>query len=305
MSGVNVPAHFYTEFSRNIDHLLQQKQSRLSGLVNTGNHSGEKASPVDQVGKAEMNDITTRFAQMPRTDLPAARRWVFPISSDINQLLDTFDALKLLTDPKSKYVEAAHFAANRRKDRHIISAFFADAKTGVNAGDTETFGTALTSDATPGQNVGVGVGGAASGLNVAKLRAAKARLMQADVDLDVEPIYSAITSDEHDDLLGEIQVVSTDFNDKPVLTDGRVTRFLGINFVHTQLVQSGTDDAEGSSHMVPVWVPNGMHYGNWQTMVTDISQRKDLQGLPWQAYVMMTGGATRLEKERVVRIWAR
>jgi hypothetical protein len=303
MSGVNVPQHYYTEFSRNIDMLLQQKNSRLSDKVRTGSHSGEKASPVDQIGKGEMTDITTRFAAMPRTDLPVSRRWVYPISSDLNQMIDTFDALKLLTDPKSKYVEAAVMAANRRKDRHIISAFFADSQIGVNAGTTETFGTTLTSSA--GQNVSVSLGGTTSSLNVAKLREAKRRLMAVDVDLDSEQIYCAVTAKEHDALLGEIQVISLDFNDKPVMADGRVTRFLGINFVHTELLGTGTDDAAGTSNMIPVWTTNGMYFGNWQTMVTDISQRKDLQGLPWQAYVMATGGATRLEKERVIRVWCR
>ena len=303
--SINVPEHYYTEFSRNIDMLLQQKDSRLSGKVNNGNHSGEKASPVNQIGKVEMTDITARFAPMTRTDAPMTRRWVFPVSSDINQMIDTFDKLKAVTDPASAEVQSAVAAANRRKDRHIISAFFADALIGVNAGSTESFGTALTSAGTPGQNVGVNVGGAASNLNVAKLREAKRRLMESDIDLDAEPIYCAITSKEHDSLLSEIQVVSTDFNDKPVLTQGKVTQFLGINFIHTELLQTGTDDQSGTSRMIPVWVPNGMHYGNWQTAVTDISQRKDIQGLPWQAYVMMTGGATRLELQRVIRIWAR
>lgn len=298
-----VETFYYTEFAKNINLLAQQSNSRLSGAVNQGSHSGEKASPVDQIGKVEMTDVVTRFAPMGRTDAPTARRWVFPISSDLPQLLDTFDSLKLLLDPKSKYVQSAVNAANRRKDRHIIGAYFADALIGVNAGSTETFGTTVTTSS--GQNVSVDVGGAASGLNVAKLREGKRRLMEADIDLDSEPVYCSITSKQHDNLLGEIQIVSTDFNDKPVLTDGRVTRFLGINFIHTELLQTGTDDQAGTSRMCPLWVPNGMHYGTWQATVTDISQRNDLQGLPWQAYVMMTGGATRLEKERVVRIWAR
>ncbi len=303
MSGVNVPGHYYTEFSRNIDHLLQQKNSRLSGAVRSGSHSGEKASPVDQIGKVEMQDVVSRFAPMGRVDAPASRRWVFPISSDLPQLLDSFDSLKLLTDPKSQYVQAAMMAANRRKDRHIISAFFADASTGVNAGSTETFGSTVTTSG--GQNVSVSVGGTTSGLNVAKLKEGKRRLMEADVDLDAEPIYCAITADEHDDLLNEIQVISTDFNDRPVLNDGRVTRFLGINFIHTELLTTGTDDVAGTSTACPMWVPSGMYLGNWESVTTDISQRNDIQGLPWQAYLKMTMGATRLEKERVIRIWAR
>jgi hypothetical protein len=187
----------------------------------------------------------------------------------------------------------------------MFSNFFATSVTGVAAAGTESFGTTVTTSG--GQNVSVDLGGAASGLNVRKLREVKRRIMEADVDLDVEPLYCAITSKEHDALLGEIQVVSTDFNEKPVLTDGKVTRFLGINFVHTELAGAtlGTDDQAGSSRQIPLWTPNGMHLGSWQTQVTDIDRRKDLQGLPWQAYVMATLGATRLEKERVIRIWCR
>jgi hypothetical protein len=302
MSGVNVPSHYHTEFSRNLDFLLQQEQCMLMKWVDQGNHSGDKASPVDQIGKIEATDITTRFAPMGRTDSPLSRRWVFPTSSDVPQLLDTFDALKLLTDPKSKYVQNAHFACERRRELHIIANFFADALTGVNAGTTETFGTTLESSG--GQNVGVGIGGAASGLNVAKLKRGIKRLRKNNVKR-TEQIYCAITAEEEEDLLNEIEIISLDFNEKPVLVDGHVKRFLGIDFEQTELLQTGTDDAAGTSNMIPLWTKRGMHYGNWQSQVTDISQRKDLQGLPWQAYLMFTGGATRLEKERVVRIWCR
>jgi hypothetical protein len=305
MSGAQVPNHYGIEFARNVDLLSQQRNARVAHLANQGQHSGDKASPVDQVGKIEATDISTRFAPMPRTDSPASRRWVYPVSYDLNQMLDTFDALKLLTDPKSKYVENAVAGMHRRKDRLMFSNFFADSVTGVNAGSTEAFGTTVSTSG--GQNVSVDLGGAASGLNVRKLREGKRRIMEADVDLDTEPLYCAITSKEHDALLGEIQVVSTDFNDKPVLTDGRVTRFLGINFVHTELAgaTTGTDDQAGTSRQIPLWTPNGMHMGSWQSQVTDISRRNDIQGLPWQAYLMATSGATRLELVRVIRIWCR
>jgi hypothetical protein len=301
--SVNIPTHYATEYARNIDLLLQQEQSRLSGTVMQGNHVGEKASPVDQIGAVEMQDVVTRFAPMPRVDATMARRWVSPISSDLPQLIDTFDALKLLTDPKSKYVQNAVQAANRRKDRHIIGAFFADAAIGVAGAGTETFGTTLTTSA--GQNVSVGTGGAASGMNVAKLKAGVKRLMEANVDVDAETVHCAFKAKQHDELLSEIQVIGREFG-VPVLGDNKtLKRWWVIQFHHTELLQDGTDDAAGTSTMCPMWVERGMHYGNWQSQVNDISRRNDIQGLPWQAYLMMTGGATRTEKERVIRIWCR
>lgn len=303
MSGVNVPSHYYTQFAQNIDYLVQQKDSRLGETVRSGTHTGDKASPVDQIGSSEMSDITDRFATIVRTDGPLSRRWVFPIASDHAQMLDTFDALKLLLDPKSAYVQSATMAANRRKDRHIIGAWFADALTGVNAGTTETFGTTLTSSS--GQNVAVSLGGTTSNLNVAKLKEAKRRLMSQNIDVANEKLWLVGSSKEHDSLLNEIQVVSMDFNEKAVLVDGLVTRFLGFNMKWTELITTGTDDAAGTSNQVAAYAEGAMYYGSWQTQTTDISQRKDLKGLPWQAYVMMMGASTRLEKERIVRIWCR
>lgn len=302
--SINIPQHYYTEFSRNIDLLLQQKDSRLSGAVMTGTHTGEKASPVDQFGSVEMQDVTSRFAPMSRVDAPATRRWVFPVSSDLPQLIDTFDKLKIITDPQSVYVQNAVAAANRRKDRHIISAFFADAKIGVDASSTESFGTTLTSSG--GQNVGVNVGGTTSGLNVAKLKEAAKRLMESNVDIEAEGgIHVAIKAKQHDELVNEIQVIGREFG-APIFDQNRLlSRWWIFQFHHTELLQVGTDDQAGTSTMVPAWVKSGMHLGTWQSVVTDISQRKDIQGLPWQVYLMATMGATRLEKEKIVRIWAR
>lgn len=302
--SINIPTHYYTEFSRNIDLLLQQKDSRLSGAVMTGTHSGEKASPVDQFGKVEMQDVVSRFAPMGRVDAPAERRWVFPISSDLPQLIDSFDKLKLLTDPQSSYVQNAVAAANRRKDRHIISAFFGDAKIGVDASNTEAFGTTVTTSG--GQNVSVNTGGATSGLNVAKLKEAVRRMMAADVDLEAEGgVHCGINAKAHDQLLNELQVINADFG--TTVFNGRTVlkNWWLYEFHHTELLQDGTDDQGGTATQIPVWVKSGMHLGIWESVVTDISQRKDLQGLPWQVYVKMTMGATRTEKEKIIRIWAR
>ena len=109
-----------------------------------------------------------------------------------------------------------------------------------------------------------------------------------------------------DNLLAEVQVVSSDFNGgQPVLKEGRIQRFLGIEFIHSERLGTGTDDQSGTSTPVYVWQKEGMHLGLWNDITTDVAQRKDLQGLPWQAYVYMTAGATRLEEKRVVKVWSR
>lgn len=291
--SINLPSHYVQQYATNIELLLQQKNSRLNQMVMMGNHVGEQASPVDQIGSIEMQEPAGRFAPIGRVDAAVDRRWVLPSDYDLPQLIDSFDKLRLLQDPTSSYVQNAMAAINRQYDKIILQAFFADAKTGKAGGTTTSF--------LAGNQVSVSLGAAAAtGLNVKKLREAKRILMSHDVDVDAEQIYCAITADEHDDLLAEAQVVSTDFNDKPVLVEGKITRFLGINFVHTQLIANYQD---GSGYnRIPVWVKSGMHLGQWGGVYTDLSQRKDLSGHPFQAYSKVTIGATRLEEKKIVEI---
>lgn len=292
-----IPTFQVQQFSTNVNLLLQQRGSKLSGAVMRGSHVGKQASPVDQIGAVAAQKVTTRFAPMGRVDATTERRWVFPNDYELPQQIDTFDKLRLITDPESQYVVNAVYAMGRAQDDEIISAFFDDAKTGENGKSTTTF--------LAGNVVSVDTGGSASNINVAKLRAAKKLLMAAEVDLDTDPIFCAITAEEHDSLLNEIQIISQDYNTTPVLVNGKVQSFLGINFIHCERLTTGTDDQTGTSTQIPIWAKSGMHLGTWQDVTVSVSQRNDLSGEPYQAYVYGTFGATRLEEPKIVKLWAR
>lgn len=290
--SINLPTHFVQQYSTNIALLLQQKGSKLRGAVTTGTHTGKAASPVDQIGKVEMQAVTSRFSPMGRVDAPTDRRWVYPSDFDLPQLIDEFDKLRLITDPSSAYVTNAVYAAGRQFDKLILNAFFGTAKTGETGSTSTSF--------TSANEVDVATGGTNSKLNVAKLKAVKELAMSKHIDLDSEQLYCVITAADHAALLNEIQVVSTDFNSRPVLVDGKVSQFLGINFIHCELAETvlaGTNEVT-----LPVWVASGMYLGVWGDVQNSISQRNDLQGEPWQLYTKMTAGATRLEEDRVFAI---
>lgn len=292
--SVNLPTHFVQQYSSNVGLLLQQKGSKLRNAVMNGAHVGKQASPVDQIGKVEMQAVTTRFAAMGRVDAPTDRRWVFPSSFDLPQLIDHFDKLKMITDPQSSYVQNAVMAAGRQMDRLICAAFTGTAKTGETGSTSTSF--------TAGNEVDVAVGGANSALNVAKLKAVKKLMMANHIDFDTEEAYVGITAVDHDSLLNEIQVISSDFNGggAPVLREGKIDSFLGFRFIHCELIETalaGTNEVT-----LPVWVKSGMYLGMWEDIKSDVDQRKDLQGLPWQLYTYMTAGATRLEENKVYAI---
>lgn len=292
--SINIPNHYVITFANNIQLLLQEKGSKLRECVTEGSYVGKQASPVDQWGSVEMQDVTGRFQPMGRVDAVPDRRWVVPSDFDLPQLIDTFDKLRLLTDPEASYTQNAVFAAGRKIDRLVIVAFMATAKTGEQGATNTVFNA--------NNEVDVAIGGSNSRLNVAKLLQVKEKMRGNSVDFDTEEIYCALTAKDESSLLNEIQIISREFNggDKPVLQDGKVQRFLGINFKYCELVESvaaGTNEVN-----VPVWCKSGMHLGMWNEVTTDISRRNDLKGLPWQSYVYLTAGATRLEENKVYNI---
>jgi hypothetical protein len=298
--SVNIPTWYVQQYNQNIQQLVQQKVTRLRAAVMTGTHQGNSASPVDQVGVIEMQDVNGRFEPMPRVDAPTDRRWVSPYDADLPQLIDTFDKLRLITDPQSAYVTNAVSAANRKFDDRILPAFFAAASTGVTGGTSTSF------DAT-NQVVGVNTGGTDSKLNVAKLEAGRQIFMTNEVNLEEEAIFVAIPAKDENALRSEIQVISLDFNEKPVFNDkGLIMSWRGFNFIHSErpsITTEATDDQSGSSRQLPMWVKSGMYLGIWNDINTNISQRNDIRGEPFQVYTKMSANATRLEEKKVVKIW--
>lgn len=287
-----IPTHYAQQYADTIQLLLQQAGSRLASTVFPKSVTGAKAAVVvDQIGKVEATKRTTRYPPLAPADTPADRPWVYPSDYDWNDLIDSIDKLRLLTDPQSAYVQNGRNALGRAQDREIIAAFFGDMKTGENGGTTTTF--------PAGYVVAVNFGAAGNvGLTVAKLREAKRLLMAADVDIETEELTLGVTAKQHDNMLAEIQVISTDFNEKPVLVEGKITRFLGFNFKHTELLATDVSAYRRN----PAYCKSGMCLATWNGISADVSQRKDLAGLPIQVYVFGTFGSTRVENGKVIEI---
>jgi hypothetical protein len=304
--STNIVTFYVQQYAKTLNELVQQKGTRLRKFVTEDKYVGQAASPVEQVGIVAMQPVTQRYGPMQRVDAATDRRWVYPSDYDLPQLFDNFDKLRLLIDPKGKFVNNAKNAANRQYDDLIIAALGGTAQTGV------TGQNAIVLPA--GEVVSVQQGAtAATGLTVAKLRQGKLILMQNEAYSDEEEdpgdpnsgLVCVAGGRQLDNLMAEAQVVSRDFNDQPVLEEGRVKRFLGIEFVRSERLVTGTDDQAGISTKVHIWQREGMHLGIWNDITTNISQRHDLQSEPWQSYVFMTAGATRLEEKRVTQLWCR
>ena len=287
----NVTTHFVQQYTTNVQLLLQQKGSKLRGTVSTGSYSGKAAKAVEQVGAVNAQKRTQRHGDTPLISTPSDARWIYPVDYEWADLIDDQDKLRMLIDPQSSYAQNGAYALGRAMDDEIISAFFGTAKTGENGSTSTAFVTAT-------QQISVSTGSTgATGLNIAKLREAKKILMENEVDIDNEQLFCVITAEQHDDLLNEAQAISLDYNTRPVLVDGRITAFMGFNFVHCERL--GVDSS--SYRRVPVYAKSGVHLGMWNDINTQISERAD-KGYSTQVYCKGTFGATRTEEKKVVEI---
>jgi len=280
------------QYKANVELLLQQGDSRLAGAVMTGTHVGKAASVVEQFGSATAQLKTGRHADTPLLDLSQDKRWVFPLDYEWASLIDNEDQLRAIIDLTSPYAQAGAAAMNRAKDDVILTAMFSTNYTGENGTTSESFGTLGSGT----YDVGVNTGGTASALNVAKLQLGIRTLMTANKGELMEPVYGAISSYEHDSLLKEIQVVNKDYGGSALLVDGKVKRFMGVDFILTErlTITSG-------NRLIPLWLKSGVYLGMWQDLVAEISKRAD-KSYANQVYLRMTIGATRTQLGKSIRI---
>lgn len=289
----NLVKLFTTQFSTLLELKLQQTGSKLRGKVREGFHVGKQASPIQQLNAVSLRAPAGRFAPIGRVDADYVRRWVFPQDGDLPQLIDSFDELRTIVDPKGQYSTNAANAVGRAWDDAIIAAAFASAQIGTDANglSAETFDTSKYQVAS---NFG---SSAASGLTVAKIIETRRILRHYHVDLETDPVSLVIGSQQESELLNQVQVVSTEYNDRPVLTDGKVTRFLGFDIVVSERLS-----VSSNVRSVIAFAKSGMYLGMWKDMSNRISQRNDLSGEPWQLYTTTSYGATRLQPGKVIQI---
>ena len=281
-----VTTAFVQQYTTNVSLLLQQRGSRLRDCVTVGSYTGKAAKAVEQIGSVTAQAKTSRHADTPLISTPHNSRWVHPNDYEWADMIDDQDKLRMLIDPTSPYAMNGAYALGRAMDTVIITAALGTSLTGENGSTSTVFDTA-------NQTLVVG----ATGLTVAKLRAAKKKLVAAEVDVEMDPLYLAVTATQLDNLLGTTEVTSADYNTVKALVNGSVDTFMGFKFVHTELL--GLDGS--SDRRCIAWAKSGIHLGMWNDVNTKVTERAD-KSYATQVYVKGTFGATRTEEKKVVEI---
>ncbi len=286
---------FTTQFSTNLELKLQQAGSKLRRHVDEGFHVGKMASPINQVGAISLKAPAGRFAPKNRTDAEFTRRWVFPNDGEIDQLIDSFDELKTIVDPKSKYVQNASNAVGRGWDDTITAAAFGINYTGQDANGLvqETFNTDLYQILDT-----FGAGATSVGATVTKLIEAKRIFRHNHVDIEVDPLTWVIGSQQEADLAKLAQVTSRDFNDHPVMVDGRIARVFGFDIE----VMERLPCTSAGLRQTLLFCKSGLYLGMWKETTNRVSIRNDLSGEPYDLYTSASFGATRTQPGKVLQL---
>lgn len=281
---------FVKEFGRTVQLLSQEKGQKFRKAV--------MIEPVraefhffEQIGPTAAVRTATRHADSPLINTVHARRRVGLINVEWGDLIDDFDRVRLLIDPQAPMTMNAGMAVGRELDDIVIEKFFADAATGKEGSGTATFpaGNVVAADF-DGDTVD-------EGLTIEKMREARKLLKQNLVDLDMEPVWLALDAEREDDLLGTTEVTSMDFNTVRALVNGDVDRFMGMQFIKTERLET-----DGSGFLrVPVWTPSGMGLAMGMEPNSQAARRPDKR---FSIYVFwsMVAGCTRLEEEKVIEI---
>ncbi len=299
LASYSVPEAYVKMYTSNVKMSLSKKGGLIQPFVSQNTYHGEKSQIVSFIGPVEFIERDTPYQDTKLTEFEHTQRWITGKEYDCAVLVDRLDLLKMIYDPSSPYVDRMREAAARKMDEIVMNAFFAAAKTGKDG---------TTSTAFPSRDIVVH---GSTRMSVAKLRSLRKLMKKRHLDLRSVRPYIAVTAEQIDDLLGEVVVGSSDYNSVKPLENGEVSGFMGFNFIPYEdngnslngrgiptFVDGGTAD---NVRQLPVWVPDGMHYGSWDDLTIIINNRPDKNNIK-QIHATFTGGATRLEEGRVFQL---
>lgn len=286
---------FVRQFDDELRMLSQQRGSKTLPYVNVVK-TNSKIHHFERLGSGEASEIFDQHGDTPTpVNLAHSRRGAILRSFDVAEMIDRQDNVRTLIQPENKYALSLAYALGRKADDVVLGALYGTAHA-YDADETQS-GVSLSA----GQIVDEDFGTANSDLTVAKLREARRILLANNVDLDAEMPVCIVDADMLDNLLGETEVTSSDYNSVKALVNGEVDTFLGFKFVHCQrLAASSHLTSEGFARAI-CFVPSAVGVVMGNDMNVRIDERNDKR-YSTQVYASMDIGAVRIEEEKVVSI---
>ena len=290
MPDLAIDQFYTTQFDANWQHLVQQNDGRAHARVRQETVKG-KRKLLNFIGKSKARLITTRSGKTIPSNTPLAKRKLSLRAFDEVYHEDEWDAELLgdVTSPRSAVVASHAKAFQRSMDEAVLVAALGTAYIGED-GDEAV-------DLPSTQKVDVSYGTANSGLTLAKL--IEARSILGENEADGETLLFFYAQKQLDNLLLNVNAVSSaDYNNVKALVEGRITNFMGFEFVKTQLLPI---DSSTNVRSCIAMAASGVAFSK-NGMNTKIIVRDDLNET-LQIRTKARYGATRTEEEKVVAVY--
>jgi len=268
-------------YSQNIMQLAQQKYSKLINTIYIKPNVRGKTFFQDQIGEWSMETKGARNAATPNNDPNLARRMGTMIDYHDNRMLDRGDELKSISDPRSAYTIAAAQSLGRKIDDVIIAAGYSNSASGETGSTTVTNGNVKLVTA----NV----------LTMAEVVAIKQTMDEDDVPDEDRFFVTDPTS--LGSLLNVEQATSADYNSVRALVRGDIDTWLGFKWIKSTRISAVTS-LSGLAYQ---------KYGICLAMASAPMVRTDERtdrSYSWQVYYELNVGATRLEEDKCMTIYA-
>ena len=197
-----LPAWFIHAVSDNVLHLGQQKQTMGMAAVTVREGVVGKTFPFQRMAKVAMTETLVRDGDTQYLNPTLSKRRANLRDFTAAMLIDEFDEIKTLTDPKSEFAQSLAWARNRTLDELLLSvpglgtAGAAGVAVGGILGLATTVDEAAESSALaalPGAQQIVDGG---TNLTMAKILSAKTIMDQNDIDPDSRYFFYSPAGDE-------------------------------------------------------------------------------------------------------------
>ena len=270
----NVTTAFVTLFESEVKQAYQS-ESILRGTMRTRTGVQGNTVKFPKIGKGV---ATPRINQTDVTPLNVTYSQVTANMSDFiaAEYSDIFHQTHINFDERRELVEVVSKAIARRMDQICIDA--------------------LNAAASP-STVATSIGGAASNMNIEKLRATAKAMNEKNVPS--EGRYLLMHASQLDALLGETEITSADFASVKALVRGEISSFMGF-----QVLTMGDRDEGGvpkpSTRTCFAWHKDSLGYAESMAQKTEVNYIAEKTSFLVSS--MFSAGAVAIDDEGIVKI---
>jgi len=271
----DVTTAFVTLFESEVKQAYQA-ESVLRGTMRTRTNVQGNTVKFPKIGKG----VAT--VRVPQTDVTPLNVQYNQVSASMTDYIaaeysDIFQQSHINFDERRELVQVVSKSIARRLDQICIDAMVGSASA----------------------TIATSVGGAASNMNIEKLRAT-ANAMNTN-NVPAEGRYLLMHASQLDSLLGDQEVTSSDFNTVKALVRGEISSFMGFNFI-----TMGNRDEGGIPKTAPpirtcfAWHKDSMGYAESMAQRTEVSYIPEKTSFLVSS--MFSAAAVAIDSEGIIQV---